>query len=197
MRLHRLAALAAAAMLAFAPIALHPAASYAQAAVTAPAAAVAPAVAPQPATVIVAADTKVSVPWGDWVGQVLGLAASIIAVVLGGILTWAARLLPAWLRAFVTKERTDQVEQLLQHAIDWGLNAVAGAARGQTLEVNVGSQVVAEAAQYAVDHGPEKLVNWMGGAEGIKEKIIARIPLVPDATANEVLAKTPIIRKAA
>ena len=63
----------------------------------------------------------------------------------------------------------------------YGINTVVGAEKGKTLEINVGNAVAAQGVQYAIDHGPAWLVDWMGGTENIQQKIIARLPLVSGA----------------
>ena len=177
MRLPRLAALAAAAMLVFAPIAVLDAAPvYAQAAQTLPTGPVAVVVPANDNTTVVVPASDASafvVPYGSWLDVALANAGEIVVALLGLLLAWAARRAPKWLADII---RTGLIEQLLGRAVTYGINAVRGAARDRELSVNVGSPVVAEAAQYAIDHGPERLIKWAGGAAGIKEKILARIP---------------------
>lgn len=140
---------------------------------------------------VYAQDTNVTVPWGDWLAEVIVIAGQIVALAIGGLLMWALRFLPPTLAAYIKDQQIKQIEQLLGRAVDYGTNAVAGAVRGQELSVAVGSKVVAEAAQYAIDHGPEKLIAWAGGAAAIKEMILARIPLQASATAGDVLDNAP------
>lgn len=121
------------------------------------------------------AATTVAVPIGDWIGQ----ASGIIATILGALVVWLFRQLPA---GIVQILRTMQVEQLLDKAITYGINAVAGASKDKVLAVNVGNAVVAQAAQYAVDHGPGWLIGWLGGETAIRQMIIARLSLEPAAT---------------
>lgn len=123
--------------------------------------------------------TSVSLPIGDWIGY----AAEFIGAIAAAAVAWLLRKLPASIQQVLT---TMQAEQLLGKAIDYALNAVAGAEKGKTLDVKVGSAVVASAVQYVVDHGPAWLVEWLGGAAAIEEKIIARLNL--DATAAVVTA---------
>jgi len=66
--------------------------------------------------------------------------------------------------------------------VRWGLNSVAGATASKTLSVHIANQAVAEAVQYAVDHGPAWLINWLGGADAIRQKIIARLTLEESAS---------------
>lgn len=122
-----------------------------------------------------AADTSVvAIPLGSWTEQVAAVAGSVVL----GILLWLLRQLPP---AIYQALRTAQAEQLLGRAVDYALNAVAGAAKGKTLSVDVGNAVVAAAASYAVENGPGMLIRWLGGPEAIERMILARIHLGPDA----------------
>jgi predicted lipid-binding transport protein (Tim44 family) len=121
------------------------------------------------------AATTVAVPIGDWIGK----ASGVIGSLLGGLVIWLFRQLPA---GIVQILRTMQVEQLLDKAITYGINAVAGASKDKVLTVNVGNAVVAQAAQYAIDHAPGWLIGWLGGEAAIRQMIIARLNLEPVAT---------------
>jgi hypothetical protein len=68
-----------------------------------------------------------------------------------------------------------KVEQVLQRAIDFAINTVVGATKDKPLTLDVGNAVVANALQYVIDHAPGWLINWMGGTDLIREKIIARL----------------------
>ncbi|MBI4921847.1 MAG: hypothetical protein HY834_08865 [Devosia nanyangense] len=126
-----------------------------------------------------AADTSVSIPIGDWLAGATGVLAPILAIAVLAALLYATKFLPATFQAYITKERIAAAEQLLERAVAFGLNKAAEAAKDKTVEVDVRNEAVAKAAQYAIDHGPEKLVTWMGGAPAVGEKIIARLP-IPD-----------------
>lgn len=143
-------------------------------------------------TAVTTTTTTVSFPWGDWISAgIEQIVLPILATVLLATLTWAAKFLPASLRAYATTKNTAAVEQLLQRAITFGLNKVEGAAQGQTLTVPVGSEVLANSAQYAIDHGPVWLLQAMGGEQGVREKILARLPIDPGANGGQVLAQAP------
>lgn len=124
-----------------------------------------------------AADTSVTIPWGDWIASAAAHSAEILVMV--GL--WMLRRLPGQLVAVLQMVRADQ---LLERAVDYGINAVAGAARGRSLTVDVGSEVAAQAIRYAIDNGPRWLIDWMGGEVGIRQKVIARLELVSDAALN-------------
>src|SRR6266705_1401406 len=95
----------------------------------------------------------VTIPYGDWIKA----ATDILGVAIWPALAaWLAKLvgnshLPA---ALITLIKTLLADQLLGKAVAWGLNSVAGATAGKRLSVHIANQVVAEAVQYAVDHGP-------------------------------------------
>lgn len=68
---------------------------------------------------------------------------------------------------------------------------MAEAEKGKTLDVKVGSSVVASAVQYVVGHGPAWLIAWLGGATAIEQKIIARLNLSADAAVATTTAIVP------
>lgn len=115
-----------------------------------------------------AADGSVTVPWGDWTAEALGLAAVLVA-------GWIGRAIPSAVRQWAAKLLGDRVDQLLERAIQYGINAVAGAVRGKTLSLDTGLDVANEALDYAVKHAP-KLVQELGVGE-VREKILARLDL--------------------
>lgn len=146
------------------------------------------------ATPAFAADT-LTIPWGDWLASVLGTIAAATATVASLIITWALRLLPATLRSYVDEQRRKQAEQLLQRALDYGVNEAKGYITGKTLDIKVGSEVLAGALQYAVDHGPGWLIGWMGGAAKIRDKLLSRMTLDDGITASEVAANVNIVTR--
>jgi hypothetical protein len=117
--------------------------------------------------------TQIQAPIGDWISAALPYVAWVIAL----LWAWALRFLPA---SVVSILKTAQVEQLLKHAIGYGLNAVAGATKGQILTADVGNEVIAKAVAYAVEHGPSAIISWLGGEKGLRDRIIARLDLHPD-----------------
>jgi hypothetical protein len=116
------------------------------------------------------ASTVVSIPYGDW----FSASTEFIGWGLALLVTFALRFVPASLAGIL---KTAQVEQLLAKAIDYGLNAVAGASKDKVLDADLGNAVVAQALRYVVDLGPRWVINFLGGEEGIKARIIARLDL--------------------
>lgn len=135
-----------------------------------------PILAPVAALAQDAATSTVTAEWGDWAANALLLVSTIVVGSVGAVLTWALRFLPAALRGIITQNLIKQVEQLLVRALQHSINMVAEQLRGRELTIDVKNQVVAAALQYALDNAPAKLIEWMGGEAGIRQKIEARLP---------------------
>lgn len=127
----------------------------------------------QTATTAPVIDGVVSIPWGDWFYN----GATTIIAILGAILAWGIRHLPS---RFVAIAQTAQVEQLLNKAIDYAINRTAGAVKGRALTLNVANQVLETAIEYAVTYAPAWLIGWVGGQQGLRDKIIARLDVGKD-----------------
>jgi hypothetical protein len=110
----------------------------------------------------------VTVPWGDW-------AAEVLIVTAGLLIGWVGRAVPAAVRQWAGKLLGDRVDQLLERAIQYGINAVAGAVRGKTLSLDTGLDVANQALNYAVRQAP-KLVDEIG-VGALRDKILARLDL--------------------
>lgn len=118
--------------------------------------------------------TTVTVPWGNLLSSLLLSLQETITVALLAVLTAVIARLPGWVTSIIG---TARVDQLLTRAIDYAIATTAGAVQGEALSVDVGNAVVAKALRYALEHGPGWLIGWMGGAEMVAEKIIARVPV--------------------
>ncbi|WP_022722860.1 hypothetical protein [Rhodopseudomonas sp. B29] len=136
--------------------------------------------------VALAADGSVTIPYGQIVSDWLPFVASGLAA----LVAWGFRQLPGNVAAILGNGR---VELLLNNAIGYGLNAVAGATKGKTLDVAVGNKVLAEALQYAIDNAPAWLLSWAGGPEGLAKKIWGRLDLAPEADASAVKIAASLI----
>lgn len=123
-------------------------------------------------TPVFAADaTSVVVPIGDWVQATLPLLGWLMAAVA----TWVLSHVPAIFK-------TAQVEQLLAKAIEYALNVVAGASKDKVLSADVGNAVIAQALNYATTYGPSWVLKYLGGEQGLRDRIIARLDLHPDVS---------------
>ncbi|WP_264050489.1 hypothetical protein [Methylobacterium flocculans] len=126
----------------------------------------------------------VDLPWGDLLaGAVQGLGSVLVPLAATAALAALARLTGP-LRILVT---TTLVERLVRNVGDYAVNAVAGAVRGRTLSVPVGSTVIASAVQRALDQAPGWLVRAAGGVDGLGEKVFRSLPLEEAATEANTL----------
>ena len=142
-----------------------------------------PILAPIAAYAQEAAQTTVTAEWGDWAANALLLVSTIMVGSVGAVLTWGLRFLPSALRGFITQSLIKQVEQLLTRALQHAINSVAEELRGKAFTIDVKNRLIALALQFALDNAPAKLIEWMGGEAGIRQKIEARLPwqVVSDA----------------
>lgn len=143
------------------------------------------------ATVVYAADVTpatdgvTSIPWGDWLAAILDWATAIIIAVIA----WALRQLPAGSYAIIQQLR---VEQLLERAVDYGINATKNATWGKKLDIPTTNAVIEIAAEYAATNAPA-LVQYLD-PETLRAKILARIEVTEDVTAEQVGADFVLIK---
>jgi hypothetical protein len=135
--------------------------------------------------------TSGAVPYGQLVAELGNIASACLVPFLLWFLTAAASHAPGWVQAAVASLRTKQAEQLLQTALDYGINAVKGATKDGTLTVDTGKPVLDQALRYALGSGAQKLVDWMGGENGIKAKLFSRLDLEPQASAAQLGVAAP------
>lgn len=136
-----------------------------------------------PETVAQAANETTKVTWAY--GALIQQWASAIGTLAFAAVAWLLRLLPGQIYAVLVAARADQ---LLQKAIDYGINMVQGAAKDRSLTVDVHNEVLAKALQFVIDNAPGWLQTWMGGPEKIAEKIVARLNIAPDDKPPDVNA---------
>lgn len=133
-----------------------------------------------------AADGGIKIPVGDWISA----AIPYILALVGGLVTWGLRQLPAsvvtLLNNLAAVFGNGRVELLITNAIGVGLNSVANAEKGKTLDVATGVKVLDQALQYAVDNAPAWLLAWAGGPDGLAKKIWGRLDLEPAADASAI-----------
>lgn len=138
--------------------------------------------------VVTVPPTEVVLNWGDFVAILLANIAdpqSVAWTFVAGAIAFVVARLPgpaAW--AF----NVFKVDQILIKSLQAAINSTKGATAGQALNVNVGSEVLAKAIQYAVDNGQAWLINWMGGRQGVEQKLIARMELASTVDGAELVA---------
>ena len=135
--------------------------------------------------VITAPATAVVLPYGDWI---VGAGQTVTAVLLPVLIAVIMGLLRSYVPVLGLFVSQTLVERLVRNAADYGLNAVAGAVKGQKLDVPTGSAVIAKAMQRAVDQAPGWLLEKAGGPKGVGEKVFRLLHLDEKATAANTLA---------
>lgn len=134
---------------------------------------------------------SVALPWGDAVASAIqGLGSVLVPLAMTAAMAAVARLTGP-LRLLIT---ASLVERLVRNVADYAVNAVAGATRGQTLTVPVGSLVIARAVQRGLDAAPGWLIRAAGGGAGLGEKVFRSLPLTEEATVANTLV--PALRAA-
>ncbi|MGX7708980.1 hypothetical protein [Methylobacterium sp. Gmos1] len=150
-------------------------AALALACVCSPAFAQATATVAQPAT-----DTAVvTVPLGTWIASYAAAFQEAVVAIIMAVVTYACRRLPTTIGALVKGIVT---QQLVEKAIAFGMNTVAGATKDRALSFDVGNAVLANALNYVVQHAPGWLISWTGGVNAIRDHIIALLPVEEGAS---------------
>jgi hypothetical protein len=129
--------------------------------------------------------TTVAIPWGDYVVSAGQTLTAILLPVLVGLIMRAVYQVAPWARLVLTQAR---IEQMTKAVTDYALNAVEGAAKGQTLTIPLGSAVIAKGVQRAIDAAPARVVAAAGGPEGVAELIFRALKLEDGANAANTLA---------
>ncbi|WP_051045087.1 hypothetical protein, partial [Methylobacterium sp. B1] len=107
--------------------------------------------------------TDLAIPWGDWlVGLLQPVTAALVPLAAAAVTAGIARVAP-WAASVLTRDR---IEAAIRAGAEFGQNAVAGAARGRTVGVDVGAAVVAAGARHVLATAPAHVVRKAGGPEG-------------------------------
>lgn len=121
-------------------------------------------------------DQTVEVGWGDMLSDII----KSLAVVILAFAVWLLRKAPASftgaLDMIAGMMGQGRANELLEKAINYGVNATAGAVQGKTMKVAVGNEVLERAFEYALRHAPGVVAN-LGGSTMLREKIMARLDL--------------------
>ncbi len=142
--------------------------------------------------------TTVQVPFGDWVGAVVPFLGVLVLALLGTGIALVLPHLPAWAQGLATAQLQAQLTAAVAFAVEWAVQDVSEAAKGKTLTIDVGNELLAKGAQKAIDVLPGKVVEWAGGAEGIKEQVLAHFEnanvILPEASAAKDRMAAPAVR---
>ncbi len=119
-------------------------------------------------------DGIVSIPYGEWISSV----AQVVLSLATAIVMWALRAVPV---QWAATAKAARVDQLLLKAIEFGIGKVSGASKDQVLKLPVANAVLEKAIEYALKHGPALLKDVGIDNVLLREKIIARLDVHPDA----------------
>lgn len=142
--------------------------------------------APDPGDVTAPPDNTWTIPYGSMISGGTEVISKVLLLAGTFFLAYASKFLPGIAGVMYRNFLMKQAEQLLARAVEYGINATKDATKGKKLDINVGSAVIANAAEYATASGWKFLVDWLGGLEGIKQKVFARVDLEPNATPEQV-----------
>jgi hypothetical protein len=131
-----------------------------------------------------AANNTVILPYGSWIVGLANVATSVLVPALSAVLIGAVTKVYPWAALFLTQKR---VEQMANAVTEYGLNAVPGAVKEGKLSINVGSQVIAKAVQYAVNAAPAKALEAAGGQAGLAAIVFRKLNLEDGATEANTL----------
>ena len=130
------------------------------------------------ATIAHAAGGQVSFNWGTLVADVLREQAGPLAIAVVGAIV---HFLPGGTGSLI---RMLRIDQLLERAVNAGINKTAGAVDGKVLTAKVGNEVIERALEYAAAQAPNlfkklPINEW-------REKILARLKLGAEVSADSL-----------
>ena len=144
-----------------------------------------------------AAQGTVTVDAGNIFVTLQPILTVVLYVLLLGLVGLVLTFIPAGWRAIIGPI-------VLKYAQEWGLQVinlavqrVANATHGKTITVNVGSEVLAKAAQEALNAFPGWLINFLGGPDGVKKFLVglfekANVNIPDEATADDLLTSQKV-----
>jgi hypothetical protein len=128
---------------------------------------------------------SLTLPWGDWLVALLQPASAVLVPLAAAAVTAGIARVAPWAASVLTRDR---VEAAIRAGAAYGQNAVAGAAKGRSVSVDLGAAVVAAGARHVLATAPAHVVRRAGGVEGVAARIFRALPLDPQASAANVLA---------
>lgn len=143
------------------------------------------------------AQNTVTVPWGDWLAAAYPIVGFVLLILLTAGLAILLPRLPPWVQAAMTPQIQAMLLTYAANALNWGIQQVAGATKGKELEIPVGNAVIAAAVQEALNTWPQKIVDKLGGVEGVKKFILQQaedhgVIVHSTTTAEGILGSAPV-----
>jgi len=136
-------------------------------------------------------DTTVHLGWGDIIGQLgLDLVPWVASLLVAALVGLVAKFFPV-AGAILTKERTQAVEQLLERGLGFAASNAQAQLKGKELTVDVKNKLIADAVQYALDHGSRAILDYIGGETALPDKVNARLLTSPAVKAAQIGTQPP------
>lgn len=133
-----------------------------------------------------AAAQSVVIPAADWLSAMLNFVVLVVGLFASPFVLWVIGKLPPSIQSYISREHREAAEQLLKYGADWAVNATKGATKDTKFDVPLGNAAVAAGVQYVIDNGPKNIIKWLGGPEGIAQRIANRLEWQADVSAAEV-----------
>lgn len=139
----------------------------------------------------------VEVPWGDWLSAAFPVLAFVLLILLTAGVALLLPNLPPWVRAAMTPAVQSMLLTYAANALNWGVQKAQGAVKGQELSIPVGNAVIAAAVQEALNTWPQKIVDKLGGPDGVKKWILQQaedhgVIVNSQTTAEQILHSGPV-----
>lgn len=106
--------------------------------------------------------SPVTIPYGEWISQVLSWVLGIAGIVVSGLISVH----------FPAVAKQWNVNQIIQNAANYGVAATSGALAGKAASVQISNQVLEQAVAYVVTNAPAYAKDL---GVTLRPKIIARL----------------------
>lgn len=146
---------------------------------------------------VLAQDTTVTIPYGNWISAVLPFIGFIVLLGVIILLAYVIKFLPPWAQSLVAVAGQKELIGYAKQAINTAVMATQGAVKDKEIKLDVGNPLVAKAVQTAIDTWPQAAIDKLGGVDGVKKFVISQLEdhgvvLPPDATTDEILASPEV-----
>lgn len=130
----------------------------------------------------------VVIPFGDWIVAIANTASEVLKPILmpilvGAIVAGINKVAP-WGMLLLSQQR---IELMADAALNYGLNAVRGAAKGKTLSADQAREVIRVGTEYVTRAAPAKVVEAANGVQGIAQRVFRKLDLDGDGHVLNVL----------
>ena len=122
-------------------------------------------------------DTTVTVPWGQWIVDATKVLQPIATLALTGIASYVmGAYIPPWLKLLSGQAAQVRVNTVLEKAVASAIARVEGAVKGKESTIEVASEILRKAMQYAVDQAPSLIKSATSGkVENLQNMVLARM----------------------